>query len=183
MEFESKVISREIQHLLYDSHKTLGTAESCTGGRIAEVIISVPGASNYFKGSIIAYANEIKEQLLGVERHIIEERTAVCEEVVVQMANGLCDALCCDYVISVTGVAGPGGGTADVPVGTIWIGYGAKGDIKTFKLTEDFGRDINLAIATNKALRLFLEYLKENVPARPLYEIEENVTEVQLGDL
>ena len=89
------------------------------------------------------------------------------------MAVGLCETLDCDYVISITGVAGPGGGTPEVPVGTIWIGYGAKDDIRTFQLTEDQGRDLNLNIATNKALRLFLEYLQENSPERqPANQVE-----------
>ncbi len=161
MEFESKMLSRGIQEILYDNDLTLGTAESCTGGRIAEAIISVPGASQYFKGGIICYTNEVKENLLHVSHQVLEEQTAVCEEVARQMVLGACDALNCKYAISATGVAGPTGGTADIPVGTIWIGYGSKDDVRTLKLTEDFGRDINLAIATNKALRLFLEYLKE----------------------
>ena len=88
MNFENKVISREIQQFLYDSNKTLGTAESCTGGRIAEVIAAVPGASNYFKGGIIAYSNELKIRLLGVNAQVIEEQSAVCEEVAMQMAVG-----------------------------------------------------------------------------------------------
>lgn len=161
MEFESKMLSRGIQEILYDNDLTLGTAESCTGGRIAEAIISVPGASQYFKGGIICYTNEVKENLLHVSHQVLEEQTAVCEEVARQMVLGACDALNCKYAISATGVAGPTGGTADIPVGTIWIGYGSKDDVRTLKLTEDFGRDINLTIATNKALRLFLEYLKE----------------------
>lgn len=173
MDFGSKVISREIQQMLYDTKKTLGTAESCTGGRIAEVIIAVPGASNYFKGGIIAYSNDVKEKLLGVDHEVIEAQTAVCEEVARQMAVGLCETLDCDYVISITGVAGPGGGTPEVPVGTIWIGYGAKDDIRTFQLTEDHGRDLNLNFATNKALRLFLEYLQANAPERqPASQVE-----------
>lgn len=69
-----------------------------------------------------------------------------------------------DFAISATGVAGPGGGTPETPVGTIWIGYGDKDEIRTFKLTEDFGRDINLAIATNKAMRLMLDFLNEKLP-------------------
>ncbi|AGB28111.1 competence/damage-inducible protein CinA-like protein [Prevotella dentalis DSM 3688] len=166
MEFESKMLSRGIQEILYDNDLTLGTAESCTGGRIAEAIISVPGASQYFKGGIICYTNEVKENLLHVSHQVLEEQTAVCEEVARQMVLGACDALNCKYAISATGVAGPTGGTAEIPVGTIWIGYGSKDDVRTLKLTEDFGRDINLAIATNKALRLFLEYLKEKGVAK-----------------
>ncbi len=158
-------MSREIQSALYDNGNTLGTAESCTGGRIAQAIISVPGASNYFKGGIVAYTNEVKETLLHVSHDVLEENTAVCEEVAREMVIGACDALHVDYAISATGVAGPGGGTPKIPTGTIWIGYGAKDDVRTFQLTEDFGRDINLAIATNKALRLFLSYYREKHPA------------------
>lgn len=165
MELETKILSREIQSALYDNGNTLGTAESCTGGRIAQAIISVPGASNYFKGGIVAYTNEVKETLLHVSHDVLEENTAVCEEVAREMVIGACDALHVDYAISATGVAGPGGGTPKIPTGTIWIGYGAKDDVRTFQLTEDFGRDINLAIATNKALRLFLSYYREKHPA------------------
>jgi nicotinamide-nucleotide amidase len=160
VELESKVLSREIQQYLYDNGKTLGTAESCTGGRIAEAIIAVPGASNYFKGGIISYTNEVKEKLLNVDHQTLEEKTAVCEDVAIQMVKGACDTLGVDYAISATGIAGPGGGTSAIPVGTIWLAFGSKDDIETFKLEEDFGRDINLAIATNKSLRLFLNYYK-----------------------
>ena len=161
MSLENKIISKEIQQYLYDQGKTLATAESCTGGRIAEAIIAVPGASNYFKGGIISYTNEVKEQLLNVDPQVLEEKTAVCEEVAVQMVKGVCEALHTDFAISATGIAGPGGGTPEIPVGTIWLGYGSKDDVRTYKLTEDEGRDINLAIATRTALKLFLEYLKE----------------------
>ncbi|KGI60534.1 competence/damage-inducible protein CinA domain protein [Prevotella sp. DNF00663] len=163
MELESKVLSKEIQQYLYDNGKTLCTAESCTGGRIAEAIIAVPGASNYFKGGIISYTNEVKINLLHVDSNVLEEKTAVCEEVAIQMVKGACEALDCNYAISATGIAGPSGGTPEIPVGTIWIGYGAKDDVRTFKLEDDFGRDINLAIATNKALHLFLDYCKEHI--------------------
>ncbi len=170
MELETKVLSREIQSALYDNGHTLATAESCTGGRIAEAIISVPGASNYFKGGIVAYTNEVKENLLHVSHEVLEAQTAVCEEVARQMVIGACQALHTDYAISVTGTAGPGGGTPAIPVGTIWIGYGSKDDVQTFRLTEDFGRDINLAIATNKAMRLFLAYYREQHPAAPVQD-------------
>lgn len=164
MELENKVLSREISALLYEKGKTVGTAESCTGGRIAEAIIATPGASNYFKGSIVSYVNEIKERLLGVDHEVLEEQTAVCEEVARQMVKGACKTLNVDFAISVTGIAGPGGGTPKIPVGTIYIGCGSPDDIVTVKLQEDNGRDQNLVKATNKALLLFLEFLKEHIP-------------------
>lgn len=162
MEFEKKVLSREIQQYLYESGLTLGTAESCTGGRIAEAIISVPGASAYFKGGIISYTNDVKENVLGVDSRLLEEKTAVCEEVAIAMVKGALNTLNVDFAISTTGVAGPGGGTHDIPVGTIWIACGNKDNIVTMKLEEDYGRDINLAIATSKALQLFLNYMEDN---------------------
>ena len=169
LDFEAKIISREISELLWDMERTVGTAESCTGGRIAEAIISVPGASKYFKGGIISYTNEIKEALLGVDHDLLEEKTAVCEEVAVEMVKGACRALNTDYAMSATGIAGPSGGTKDIPVGTIWLACGNANRVATLKVEEDHGRDINLAIATNKAMQLFLDYLKaENVPMKEL---------------
>ena len=124
MEFESKILSRQIGDLIYASGYSLGTAESCTGGRISETIIAIPGASNYFKGGIVSYTDEVKIRLLGVSADTLQEHTAVSEEVAKQMARGAIEALQVDFAISVTGIAGPGGGTTDIPVGTIWIGYG-----------------------------------------------------------
>ena len=105
MDFESKIASREISELLWDMEKTVGTAESCTGGRIAEAIIAIPGASKYFKGGIISYVDEVKESLLGVSRDILEEKTAVCEEVAIAMVQGACRTLNTDYAIAATGFA------------------------------------------------------------------------------
>lgn len=164
MEFQNKILSREISRLLYERGKTLGTAESCTGGRIAEAIIATPGASNYYKGSIVSYVNEIKEKLLFVDHQTLEEKTAVCEEVARQMVLGACKALNVDFAISATGIAGPGGGTKEIPVGTIWLACGSPDEIDTFKLDEDEGRDKNLERATNKALQMFHTFLKEHMP-------------------
>ena len=165
MDFESKITSREISEILWETEKTVGTAESCTGGRIAEAIIAVPGASKYFKGGIISYVNEIKERLLNVDSQVLEEKTAVCEEVAMQMVKGACKALNTDYAIAATGVAGPTGGIKDIPVGTIWLACGSLDRVVTLKVEEDHGRDINLAIATNKAMELFLNFLnEENAP-------------------
>ncbi len=169
MQLESKVLSREIQTLLYESGKTLGTAESCTGGRIAEAIISIPGASEYFKGGIVSYTNEVKERLLHVDHQLLEEKTAVCEEVAIAMVEGACEALNVDYAIAATGIAGPGGGTKEIPVGTIWLAFGTKGNVRTLKLEEDEGRDVNLANATFRALQAFRAYLEDTLP-KPVEE-------------
>lgn len=164
MEFENKILSREIQENLYSTGKTLSTAESCTGGRIAESIIAVPGASDYFKGGIICYTNEVKERLLHVDPKLIEKKTAVCEEVAVSMVKGATQALNTDFAVAATGIAGPGGGTKDIPVGTIWLACGSKDKVITCKLEEDNGRDKNLAYASFRALILLKEFLDENNP-------------------
>ena len=160
LDFESKIISREISQLLWEMEKTVGTAESCTGGRIAEALISVPGASKYFKGGIVSYVDEIKQRLLHVDTQVLEEQTAVCEEVARQMVAGACKTLNTNYAIAATGIAGPTGGTKDIPVGTIWLACGTPDQQITLKVEEDHGRDINLAIATHKAMQMFLDFLK-----------------------
>ncbi len=160
MDFESKIISREISQMLWEMEKTVSTAESCTGGRIAEAIIAVPGASKYFKGGIISYVDEVKANLLNVSPEVLEEKTAVCEEVAMQMVQGACRTLNTDFAISATGIAGPTGGSKDIPVGTIWLACGTPDKQVTLKVEEDHGRDINLAIATNKAMQMFLDFLK-----------------------
>ena len=164
MELENKVLSREIQTRMYESGKTLGTAESCTGGRIAEAIIATPGASEYFKGGIISYTNEVKENLLNVSHELLMEKTAVCEEVAIAMVKGACKTLGVDYAIAATGVAGPGGGTKEIPVGTIWLAYGSENNIRTCKLDSDQGRDKSLTTATFSALQGFLDFIKEEIP-------------------
>jgi nicotinamide-nucleotide amidase len=161
MDFESKIISREVSQLLWEMEKTVGTAESCTGGRIAEAIIAVPGASKYFKGGIICYVDEVKQSLLNVDAQVLEEKTAVNEEVACQMVVGACKTLNTNYAIAATGYAGPGGGSKEIPVGTIWLACGTPEKQVTMKLEEDHGRDINLAIATHSAMQMFLDFLKE----------------------
>ena len=160
MDFESKIISREISQLLWEMDKTVGTAESCTGGRIAEAIISVPGASKYFKGGVISYVDEIKMKLLGISQQVLDEKSAVCEEVACQMVVGACKALNTDFALASTGYAGPTGGPKDIPIGTIWLACGTQEKQVTMMIQEDHGRDINLAIATNKVMQMFLDFLK-----------------------
>ena len=173
MDFENKILSREIHQCLYESGKTIGTAESCTGGKIAESLIAVPGASTYFKGSIISYTDEIKEKLLNVDRQLLEDKTAVCEEVAIEMVKGAIKTLNVDFATASTGIAGPGGGTKENPVGTIWLACGSEDKIVTCKLGSDYGRDINIAIASRRAMQLFLQYLTEShVHVKSMPEVE-----------
>ena len=161
IDFESKIISREVSQILWEIEKTVGTAESCTGGRIAEALISIPGASKYFKGGVVSYVDEIKERLLNVDPQVIEEQTAACDEVAKQMVIGACKTLNTDFAIAATGFAGPTGGTKEIPVGTIWLACGTQERQITKKVEEDHGRDINLAIATHVAMQMFLDFLKD----------------------
>ena len=110
-----------------------------------------------------AFSCHDKERLLGVDHQLLEEKTAVCQEVAEAMVRGAIKTLNVDLAVVSTGVAGPGGGTPQTPVGTIWIACGNAENIVTLKLTEDYGRDINLAIATTKAMQLFLNYLNDNM--------------------
>ncbi|MBO4826696.1 MAG: CinA family protein [Prevotella sp.] len=166
MELENKVLSREIHMRLYDTGLTLATAESCTGGHIAEAIIAVPGSSEYFKGGIISYTNEIKERLLGVDHQLLEEKTAVCEEVAKAMVSGAISTMQTDFAIAATGFAGPGGGTKEIPVGTIWLACGSADEVVACKLEEDEGRDMNLVKATRQALQLFIDFLNAHLPEK-----------------
>ena len=166
MDLDLKVVSKEINEILWRNHKTLSTAESCTSGRVASVITAVPGASQYFKGGVVSYANEVKINLLGVDAQVIEEQTPVCEEVARQMVKGALRVFNTDYAVSVTGFAGPGGvenGKNGVLVGTIWIAVGNGQRIETVMLEEDNGRDKNLASATSTAMHMLLEFLKADL--------------------
>lgn len=176
MEFEKKVLSKELLSLLYESEKTVGTAESCTSGMIASAITLVPGASDYFKGGIVSYSDQIKIDVLKVDADVIAEKTAVCEEVAIQMVKGAIDVLNVDYAISATGFAGPGGADG-VPVGTIWLACGNKDEQVTLKLTEDEGRERNIENAVDSAMQLLLEFIRQHEPARIGDEIVELTAE------
>lgn len=164
MELDLKLVSKEINEMLWCEHKTLSTAESCTAGRIASVITAVPGSSNYYKGGLICYADEVKEEILHVDAKVIEEQTAVCEEVVKQMIVGANELFHSDYSVAISGYAGPGGpdgGKSGVIVGTIWIAVGSNEKIVTRMIEEDNGRDKNLATATSVAMHMLRDFLKE----------------------
>lgn len=116
--------SKEIRlgRLLIENGLWLAVAESCTGGMLGHLITNVPGSSSYFKGGVIAYANEIKMGILGVSTETLDSYGAVSEQTVLEMAKGVRAALEADIGLSVSGIAGPDGGTEAKPVGTVWIG-------------------------------------------------------------
>ena len=166
MDLDLKLVSKEINEMMWRNHKTLATAESCTAGRVASVITAVPGSSNYYKGGLVCYSDEIKIQLLKVDADVIAEKTPVCEEVVRQMVIGANELFHTDYAVAISGFAGPGGpdgGRSGVIVGTIWIAVGTKDDVVTTMIEEDNGRDKNLASATSVAMHLLRDYLKEHM--------------------
>ena len=166
MDLDLKLVSKEINEMMWRNHKTLATAESCTAGRVASVITAVPGSSNYYKGGLVCYSDEVKIQLLKVDADIIAEKTPVCEEVVRQMVIGANELFHTDYAVAISGFAGPGGpdgGRSGVIVGTIWIAVGTKDDVVTTMIEEDNGRDKNLASATTVAMHLLRDYLKEHM--------------------
>ncbi len=157
MSVETKTLSKEISEVFWRENFTLATAESCTAGNVAAIITAVPGSSRFYKGGIIAYANAVKENLLHVKAETLEAHGAVSEETVTEMVYGAMKTLEADYAVATSGVAGPSGGTADKPVGTIWIAAGNAQKVLTAKLTEDEGREKNIQAATKKALQLLLE--------------------------
>ena len=120
--------------LLISKGLTVATAESCTGGLVAHRITSVSGSSAYFQGSVVAYANEIKRNVLGVKPKTLDEFRAVSEQTVIEMVQGVLKVMQTDYAIAVSGIAGPTGGTPDKPVGTIWVAVGNKNEVQTHKL-------------------------------------------------
>ena len=145
--------------MLKERNLTLSTAESCTGGNIAARITSVPGCSVYFKGSVVAYSNEVKKELLNVSEDTLNRFGAVSEEVVKEMLNGAMNSLKTDCAVAVSGIAGPDGGTAGKPVGTVWIAAAYGKTILTQKQEVDFGRELNVERATNNALLLLQKVL------------------------
>lgn len=153
-------LEEEIGELLKTKKLSLSTAESCTGGGIAALVTSVPGSSEYFKGGIVAYANEVKEELLGVRPETLAAYGAVSRETVVEMAKGAMNRLKTDCAVATSGIAGPGGGTPEQPVGTVWIAAAYKNEIVTMKQEGDEGRARNVEKAIKNALRLLKNRLE-----------------------
>ena len=158
----SQTIETQIGNLLRQHGLKLAVAESCTGGLIGHRITNVPGSSDYFNGGIIAYANEAKCKLLGVSLETLKSYGAVSRETVLEMAAGARRSLNADIAVSVSGIAGPGGGLPNKPVGTTWIGLAVQQGLwaRTYCFPGD--REQNKAAASEAALAMLLDYLQGN---------------------
>lgn len=147
-------LEEAIGNLLKESNKTMCTAESCTGGTIASMITAIPGASEWYKGSVIAYSNEVKASVLGVDPALIAEFGAVSRETALAMASGAREVLRTDYSVAVTGVAGPTGGTEEKPVGTVWISVATPDRVVAEKHTFGDARTTNISRFSATALNM-----------------------------
>lgn len=155
--YDRDTLEEAIGRLLTEKGLTLSTAESCTGGFIAHKITSVAGSSAYFKGSIIAYANELKKRFLWADEQLLARHGAVSREVVETMALHGCKVMSSDFCVAASGIAGPGGGTPEKPVGTVWIAVAFREQVTSKLLHLGDLRDRNITRATLAALALLRE--------------------------
>lgn len=160
--YEQEELEEVIGRMLSNRKLYLGTAESCTGGYLAHRITSIAGSSDYFRGGIVAYSNEIKERLLGVRRQTLEDHGAVSRETVLEMATGALTALQTDIAVSISGIAGPGGGTPEKPVGTIWMAIAGKEHAEAQKVQAGKDRLKNIEFTGVQALNLIRKFLEKH---------------------
>ena len=155
-------LSEQLGGLLRSKGLLMGTAESCTGGRIANVVALVAGSSDYFVGGVVSYSNEVKHNVLGVSDDSLRLHGAVSREVVEQMAQGAIRTLGCDCSVATSGVAGPGGGSPEKPVGTVWIAAALKEQVVSHCYHFGTVRAENIQSAADTALTMLLELLQKS---------------------
>ncbi len=158
---EDITLSQVIGKMLQQNKQTLSTAESCTGGYIAHLITSVAGSSAWYKGSVVSYANEAKENILGVQKNTLLSAGAVSEDTVREMVHGVMVKMNTDYAVATSGIMGPDGGTAQKPVGTVWIAAGSRSNIITAQFNFRHDRARNIEMAASYALNLLRKLLVE----------------------
>jgi nicotinamide-nucleotide amidase len=153
-------LEEALGRLLLSKNKSMATAESCSGGYIAHLVTAIPGSSAYFKGTVVAYAYDVKEDVLGVQHATLETKGAVSEETVTEMLKGLLQQTTADYGIATSGVMGPGGGTDDKPVGTVWVAVGSREKVIAKKLHFRFDRLKNIELTATNALLMLFQFIK-----------------------
>lgn len=152
-----------IGNLLIENQATVGTAESCTGGYVASRITAVPGSSRYFEGSVVSYSNAVKMNVLGVKQETLQAYGAVSEQTAREMAEGARRVLNTTFAIATTGIAGPDGGTAEKPVGTVWIACATPDETFTQLLTLRNDRKINIELTSSYALNLLRKTILKSI--------------------
>lgn len=160
MNTSETLLEERVGQLLNQHHLTLGCAESCTGGLIGHRLTNVAGSSAYFLGSVVAYAYDAKERLLGVNHNTLYDHGAVSEPTALEMARGARRVLGADVGISVTGIAGPGGGMPGKPVGLTWVALSARDYEAARSFVWDGDRAVNKALSAEAALAMVKEYLE-----------------------
>jgi nicotinamide-nucleotide amidase len=142
--------------------KTISTAESCTGGYIAHLLTAVPGASAYFMGSVVSYANQVKTNVLGVNTSVLDTAGAVSEECVREMVSGAINLLKTNYAIAVSGILGPSGGTPEKPVGTVWVAVSNGSKTYTQKCHFRYDRLRNMQLTVTQAFLMLRKMILED---------------------
>ena len=148
---------KELAQKLLTRGKTIATAESCTGGNIAHNITLLAGSSQYFLGGIVSYANEVKMNVLGVSKEDLDKYGAVSKAVVESMATGACRTIGSNYSVATSGIAGPGGGSEEKPVGTVWMAVSDGKNVVSKKWNFDGSREEIIEKATKTAIFMLLE--------------------------
>lgn len=159
---EDEGLEVAIGKILLKQNKTMATAESCTGGNIAHLITTVPGSSQYFKGTVVSYANETKENVLHVNHDTLKTVGAVSDETVREMVNGILKTMNTDYALATSGIMGPDGGSEEKPVGTVWIAAGNKEKTETLKINLRFDRIRNIEQTSLTALNFLRKFILSN---------------------
>lgn len=154
-------LQEAVIRLLKSKNKTVSSAESCTGGNIAHLITSIAGSSTVYKGSVVSYANEAKENMLGIKEETLKQFGAVSEQTVTEMVQGALKQLRTDFAIATSGIMGPDGGTKEKPVGTVWIAVGNNKNIKASKHFFRFDRARNIELTSHTALTMLFRFVKE----------------------
>lgn len=161
-----KRLENIVGELLQSQSLTLSVAESCTGGLLGHRLTDAPGSSNYFVGGVVAYSYQAKEQILGVRRDTLERFGAVSEQTALEMASGARRLFGSDLALAVTGIAGPGGGTPDKPVGLVYIALAASDRQVCQGYVWDGDRAGNKAYSARAALEILLDYLRQRTTER-----------------
>ncbi len=153
-------LESRIGDIMNQKRLTLAAAESCTGGLVSSRITDVPGSSAYFLGGVVAYSYEAKASLLGVSWDTLNKYGAVSRETVIEMARGARKLFNADIAVSISGIAGPGGGTDAKPVGTVWVGLSASGGEEARHFVWEGDRILNKQLSSEAAMQFILDHLE-----------------------